>query len=268
MNIFNLFFMLKIALKHWLALFAAAIICAGAVYGYFNFIAEPKYSAKGAVVITNGEILKESTEISSGVDGSVITNEETVEAETIRNTDIVTSINFLDTAIDYLEDPGIYKRLAEKLGNKYAFSDLKSRTSISRRADNSLFVDVTFTATTRNEAIAIINEFIKLIPDFMSEQVTNSSVYYSLAYSASEVYMNDITMILLAGVGGAAVVYIIIFLIYSADNIIRDEESFKDHIDINVIGVVPDFASSKSAESKYYKYGRYYYGYGGNKYAK
>ncbi len=252
MENFNLFFMLKLALKHWVVLVLAAVISAGTVYGYFNYVAEPKYTAKGAVVITNGGIISQTDrEIDAEIENK------------LESSDISTSYGFLDTAVDYLEDQGIYRQLAEVLENKYTFSQLKSRTSVSRREDKSLFIDVSYTCNNGEEALLIVNEFIKLVPDFIEEHVPNTAVYYSLAYGSSLQRPSNSSLILIAGILGAAAVYLVIFLIYSADNIIRDEENFKDHIDAEIIGVVPDFAMSKLTEKKYSKYNKYYYGYGG-----
>ncbi len=253
--------MLKIALKHWVILLLAAVISSGVAFGYFNYMVEPSFTARGAVAVTNGTIINQNGE--NGVDG-----DEIVDEKKLSNSDLVVSINFLDTVVDFLKDPGIYKRFAEATGNKYTFSELMAKTKITKRSNNSLFVDVSFTGDNQNETITMVNEFIKLIPDFIEEQVPNTSVYYSLAFSSSPQRLSNSSLILVSGVAGAVVVYLVLFLIYSADNIIRDEESFRDHLNINVIGVVPDFASSKTAEKKYRKYNKYYYGYGGNKNAK
>ncbi len=262
MERFNFFFMLKIALKHWIILLLAAVVSATVVFVYVNYMVEPSFTAKGAVVITNGGIINQENE-EKIVDGNKILDENR-----LNNGDISTSKNFLDTAIDYLEDPGIYKLLAEEIGNKYEFTQLMSGTRIQRRSDDSLFIDVSYTGSNQSETIVIVNKFIELVPDFIKEQVPNTSVYYSLAYNSAPQRLSDASIVLVSGIVGAAVVYVVIFLIYSADTVIRDEDSFKDHLDINVIGVVPDFASSKANEKKYSKYNKYYYGYGGNKYGK
>ncbi len=258
MNIFNLFFMLKIALKHWLALALAAVICAGTAFVYVNYMLPPQYKAKGSLMVTNGTILNES---------------EVEPDDKLLNTDITASYNFLDTVADMLETSGIYEQLAEVTGNKYNYTQLKGMTSIVRRDDHSLYIDIEFITGTPQEAVIMINKYLDLVPDYIDSKVLNSAVSIEYADSAVEVNMSSLSAMLLAGIAGAAIVYLIFFLIYSADTVIRDEESFKDHLDINVIGVVPDFASSKSTEKKYYKYNRYYgygygYGYGGRKNAK
>lgn len=250
MNVFNLLFMLKLALKHWIALALAAIIAAGGAFVYFNYIVEPKYSATGSILVTNGAIIS----------GGTFTSED----GKLSQADISTSLSFANTLTDILNTPGIYKELSNKIYNKYDHDRLKSMANVRRRADDSLFLDVTFISTDKDEAKNLTNLYLDLAPEYIDEYVPNTASAVTLADKATEVYLNTLTTVLIAAVGGAAVVYLIIFLIASSDSIIRDEDNFRERFDVPVIGVVPDFVNAKTKEGKYYKYNRYnsYYGYG------
>ena len=157
--------------------------------------------------------------------------------------------------------------MAHALGDKYNFNQLSNMAKVERRSDSTLFFDVTFTTTDPMEAINLVNTYLEITPDYIGKIVNNSATTVQRAESAIELLANTVTLTIAAAVAGAAVVYLIIFLVYSSDSIIRDEESFSERFDIPIIGVIPDFANAKSKEGKYYRYSRYY-GYGGNKYAK
>lgn len=251
---FNLFFMLRIALKHWVAIVLAAVIAGTSVFCYFNFLATPKYSSTGSIIVTNGAII-------------VGSNGTAVGGTTINYTDVVTSLNFAETVADILEMPDLYKEMAHELGDKYSFHELSSMATVTRRGDSTLFFDITFTTTDPMECISLVNTYLDITPQYINKIVNNSAATIQKAEAAVELMGNTVTMSGFAAIIGAAVVYFIIFLVYSSDSIIRDEESFRERFDIPIIGVIPDFANAKSKEGKYYKYSRYY-GYGDNKYAK
>ena len=253
MNIFNLFFMLRIATKHWVALLLAAIITGTSVFCYFNFLTTPKYSATGSIIVTNGAI--------------IVGAENGLKNGTSDYTDVATSLNFAETVADILKMPNLYKELAHATGDKYNFHQLSTMAKVERRSDSTLFFDITFTTTDPAEAIYLVNQYLDITPDYIAKIVNNSASTTQKAEAAVELLSNTITLTIMAAFAGAAVVYLIIFLIYSSDSIIRDEESFRERFDLPIIGVIPDFANAKHKEDKYYRYNRYY-GYGGNKYAK
>ena len=95
--------MLHVAVRYWIAIALAAVFAAGVAFSYINFIAPPKYSAKGSIVVTNGKIITESY------------NDKLASNSKVENSDIVASLNFVDTITDILRTSGIYKILAENI---------------------------------------------------------------------------------------------------------------------------------------------------------
>ncbi|MBQ6847851.1 MAG: hypothetical protein IJO62_02915 [Clostridia bacterium] len=254
MNNYSFTYMLNVAIKHWIALVVAAVVTATAAFSYFNFIAEPKYSATGSVVVTNGTI----------IDSQQYVNNTTNNKSEIENSDVLASLNFADTVTDILKTPDIYKQLADKINGDYTFDELMARTTVTRRSDTTLFVDIEFIAPDKKEAVEILNAYLELAPEYINKMVKNASSSIVRADKSSWDYPSDIIIILFGGLAGAIVTYMIIFFIYSSSNVIRDEESFREHFDISIIGVVPDFAVTKNNEKKYGSY----YGTGGNKNGK
>lgn len=240
MNNYNLLFMLKLAAKHWKALVLSAVITAALAFSYFNFIATPMYSATGSIVVTNGTIISDSGYIS--------------DKDKLENSDIVASLNFVDTVVDMLKTPKVYKKLSEEIGGKYDFATLKAKTTVERRSDTTLFVDVSFTASSPKEAVGIVNSYFKVAPKCISESFPNATSTVMPADTAKSMYPSNFIIILFGGILGAVIVFIIIFLVYSSNPVVRDEESFREHLSIEVIGTVPDFAASKNAEKRMNKH--------------
>lgn len=252
----SFFMLLEIALKHILILILAALIVAVGAFCYCEFIAVPRYSATGSLMVTNGGIVNSADLDENGLIGE----------DTLNNTDITASLNFAHTVTDILNTNGIFKELSEELGGKYSYSQLVNLSTITRRATNTLFIDISFTANSRDEAIELVNTYLQLAPDYINTFVPKTAVTAtSVADSASKIYPRTIIATGVAGLFGAVIAYAIIFLIYCANTVIKGEDDFKDRFDTPILGCIPDFSTSKN--DKYYK--RYNYGKGGkNSYGK
>ena len=48
--------LVNLAIKHIVLIIAVAVIFAAGAFSYCEFIAEPQYSAKGSILITNGSV--------------------------------------------------------------------------------------------------------------------------------------------------------------------------------------------------------------------
>lgn len=240
MNSYNLLFMSKLAAKHWKALVLATIATAAMAFSYFNFVAKPMYSATGSIVVTNGTIISDSGYIS--------------DKDKLENSDIVASLNFVDTVVDMLKTSKVYKELSDEMDGKYDFATLKEMATVERRSDTTLFVDVSFTASSPKEAVEIVNSYFKVAPQCISESFPNATSSVMPADSARSMYPGNIIVILFGGILGAVIAFIVILLIYSSNPVVRDEEGFREHIGIEVIGTVPDFAASKKVEKRINKH--------------
>lgn len=248
MRNFTLFSLFKIAIKHIVVLILVAIIAGSAAYSYCTYIATPVYSATGYVLVTNGGIIKD--------------NADSPDDYKTNNSDISASSNLLNTIIDILKTNDIYKKLSDELDNSISFSSLSSRSSVKRKSDNSLFIAVSFSANDPNEAMTLVNKYLEIAPDYISDFVKGTATSITKADYARKTYPSTLSTTMFATICSVGVVYFIILLIYSTNTIIRDEEDFKQRFDIPVIGCVPDFNQAKSNKSYYNKYYRRsgYYG--------
>ncbi len=242
----TLFSLLNLALKYLWVLFISAAVFASGAFAYCEFLATPQYSATGSVLVTNGAIL--STDY---------IEEEYTNDSTINNTDIVASINFADTVTDILNTNGIFKKLANQLDNKYSYTNLISRAAIRRKSENTLFINVTFRATSQAEAVLLVNEFLKLVPGYINEFVpSTSAISTSTADTAAKIFPQTFFLSLASGTLGAVLAYGIIVVVYSLNTTITNEEDIKERFGVDVLAAIPDFSAAKS--DKYYKKHPYY----------
>ena len=242
---FDLMPILKLAIKNVFILLLTGIVFAAAVFTYCKYIATPKYSATGSVLVTNGGIMVGGTD----------------DGETLSNTNIVASMNLVGTVGDILNTNGIYKRLAEQLGGDYTYNKLHSMAEVKRKNSSSLFINITFTASDEKESVKLVNEFLSLAPTYINEYVPNSEVAISLADSSQKVFPHTSSFMIIAAVVGMAIAFLILLLIHSTNTVIRNEDDFMERFDILVLGNIPDFERSKS--DKYNAYNYNYTGRGG-----
>ena len=223
----SLIYLFNLALRRIGVLILSAIVFAAGAYGYCKYLAVPQYTAKASVLVTNGSIMEQR--VGTGKD-------------TISTTDIAASINLVDTVTDILQTSGIYKQLADQLGDGYSYDQLKGRMSISKKTNNSMFVDVSFTASDPNEARKIVNAFVELTPEYIVEFVPYSNVAVAAtADSAGLIYPRTLVTTFFMAIIGAVLSFAVVFLIDSLDQAIKGESDFTSNYNIPLIGSVPDF---------------------------
>lgn len=248
MEKFDLMPILKLAIKNIFILLLAGIVTAGSALVYCKYFATPRYSATGSLLVTNGAIL---TDLSTG------------ERSTLNNTDIVASMNLVETVADILKTNGIFKNLATELDNEYTYKDLMSRVAITRKSTDSLFINVTFSSSSADESILLVNKFLELAPKYINEYVPNSEVAVSKADSSSKVFPQTLSLMVISAAAGMAITLLILILVYSSNTVIKGEHYFAERFDVKILGNIPDFERSKSSKYNSYNYGYSYYGRGG-----
>lgn len=248
MNNISLVGMLKLALKYIYILIAVALIAAILAFSYCNFIAEPRYSSTGSIVVTNGAIIND-TEVQTSTSST---------SKKVSSSDISASLQLSNTIIDILGTNDIYKQLASDLGGQYTYTDLMSRATVKRRSEETLFIDATFTADTPEEAQTLVNNFLKLVPDYILKFIPNSTAAVTTtADRAVKIYPQTSKTVFIAALAGALLSYAVIYLISLFNTTIKNEDDIKDNYDLTVLGNIPDFSSAASdKKNKYYAYSK------------
>lgn len=248
MNNISLISLLKLAFKHIYVLILAGVVFAAVAFSYCKFVAVPKYSATGSILVTNGSMINntQSPDTSS------------TSSKNVSYTDINASLQLADTINDILNTNDIYKELSLEDGNRYTYSNLKNRSSVRRRSTDSLFIDITFTASTPEEALRLANKFLNLTPEYVKEYIPSANAAVATQPDkAAKTYPRTSLYTLAAGLCGVILAYAVVYIVSLTNNSIKDEEDIVNNYDIPVLGNVPDFANAKSKENSAYKKGGY-----------
>lgn len=226
----NIMDIVMLAWRRIWVIILAAVICAVTVFSYCKFLITPKYSATASIIATNGAV-------------TVYGDKSTVSAS-----DLSASLYLAETVIDILKTPDIYKKVADQLGKEYNYQNLMGRTSVTRRGENTLFIDVTFSSTDPKEAMRVANKFVEISCEYIPEYIPHSiAKVASTAVKASKTYPRTTTSSAAAGVAGAVIAFIIVFIIESSNRAIKGEEDFANNFDVPLLGSVPDFDNVESS---------------------
>lgn len=209
----------------------AAVVFASAAFGYCKFFLTPSYSATASILVTNGAITT-SYEDTTGK---------------IASSDISASLYLAYTVVDILNTPDIYKKVADQLGDGYNYQGLMGSSSVARRSEDTLFIDITFSSTDPKEAMRIANKFVEVACDYIPEFIPSARANVaSTAIKASQTYPRTMMTTGVAGVVGAAIAYTILFIVESMNRAVKGEEDFTNNFDVPLLGAVPDFENVES----------------------
>lgn len=231
----SLMYLLDIAWRKIWILILAFALSASLAFGYCKLIAAPKYTAKIAILATNGGM----------------TSSETVPGNGVSNGDIAASINIVATVVDILKTDDIYKQLAAEMGSGYTYSELSAKAKVEARGEKTMFIDVSFTAETKEKVLRLVNCYAELAPDYIADSIPNSYTKCYVTEKAEQTYPTTVKTTVLVAFIGAAAAYLIVLMASIFDRAIKGEEDYTARFDVSLIGAVPDFESVSMSSMQY-----------------
>ncbi len=228
----NVMELVMLAWRRLWVLILSAIVFAAATFSYCEFLVTPIWGARSSVVVTNGAI--------------TIINPDSTQNK-VSASDLSASLYLIETVIDVLKTPDLYKQVADQLGSDYNYASIRGRTSVSQRSENSLFIDITVTGEDPKEAMRIANKIAQISCKYIPEIIPNSvAIDVETAISASMTYPRTFRASGIAAVLGAVAAYAILFIIESTNRAIKGAEDFTSRFDVPLLGAVPDFENAES----------------------
>lgn len=221
-------YLLTLAWKRLWILILAAAVFAAAVFSYCKFFVTPTYKSTASIIATNG---------------AVVTG--TYQNDRISGGDISASLYLAETVVDILAAHDIYSALAEEVDG-YSAGQLRSMASISRRNDDTLFFDVSFTASNPSEAKMLANAFSKKACEYIVKFIPSAHVMVaSTALEGNKVGPTTLKNTLVAAFIGAVLALVIVIFADQIKKEISDEDDFTQSFEIPLLGAVPDFEGAE-----------------------
>ena len=215
-----------------------AIIVAGTAFGYCKLFLDPKYTATASILVTNGAVT------------TTIQDSNGKTTDKISGSDISASLLLTHSIVDVLNTYNNYeavaKQIEKEIGKKYTATELMSKSTVARRSEDTLFIDIKFTSNDKEEAKFLANSFGKISCQYIPNIIPNAEAgVVSSAYDAPKTYPRTTTATAVAGLAGAVIAYIVLFIIESTNRSIKGEEDFTNTFDVPLLGAVPDFENAE-----------------------
>ncbi len=244
----SLYVIFKIARKRILPLIVTFVLAAAFAFSYCKFIATPIYGATASIIVTNGAVV--ATE-----------NASTSSGDKVLGSDIQASLLLADSVVDILRTADIYQSVADKLGRQdktqYDYKSIMNHTTVVRRGEDTLFIDITFKDPDPYKAMKVANSFAEESSYYVKDFISKSSPkVVSKAHKATLVSPHTARTTLLVSFGATAVLFIVLLLIELFNNTVKGEEDFTSRYNIPVLGTIPDFEEARKVSS--YRKGGYY----------
>lgn len=231
--------LLKVALDRVWLIVAVAVLSLALAFSYCSFVETPVYSTGCSILVNNG----------------ALTTNET--SSTISSATMSASLYLVETCVDVCKSDNLFKELEESMNREYTYKQLRGLFQIDSRSKSSLFIDISVVNANPDEAKRIANAYLDILPAYMNEVIPAVDIkVMSTADSFSKVSPHTVRISVLAMILGAVATYAVCAIISLLNNTISSEEDFKNHFDLPLLGVIPNFDPKKT------KGGRYGYGYG------
>ena len=238
----SLSYLFELFLRRIFILLSAGVIFAAAAFSYCNWVAQPVYSAKTQIIVSNGALIMKS-------ENNVVTNSN--GADNILGSDIQASSYLANVCVSLLETQDLYKQLADNFDNKYTYQQLRSVFTVSLKKQDDIFINVSSKASSAEEAKQLANAFIMLAPQYLENYIPGTMAKVTeTADRATLVYPLTVTTTATFFIIGIAVAYIISLIVDLSDRSIKGIENFVESYDIAVLGCVPNF-EEKTNEGGY-----------------
>lgn len=238
----NIFVLFRIARKRALVLFLAFAVAAGLAFSYCEFVASPVYGANASVIVTNGAV--------ASADG-------VQDTQKVLGSDIQASLLLADSVVDMLKTPDVYKYLSRKIKADIGYDTLMKRTTVVRRGEDTLFVDISYRDTDPKRAIEIANLFASVSCDYIAEFIPKANPkIVSSADRATLVSPRTARTTVLAGLAVVFLLFCAFVIVELVNDTVKGEDDFTSRYNIPLLGSVPDFDEARKANSG--GKGRYY----------
>ena len=220
--------------QHIIVILLTGIIFGALFFGYARFFKTPKYEANALFYVNNSTFsLSSAVAISTG--------------------ELSAASDLVKTYVAILESRANMELVIARSGVDYTYEEL--RKMIDAKAENStgLFT-VTVTSTNPEEARTLANTIAAILPEKISDIVTNSSVevvdYAVTPHSrVSPSYIKYAAIGLLAGMVICSAIVLIRFF---NDTIIHNEDYLLNTYTAPVLATIPDLTAKTPKKYGYY----------------
>lgn len=224
----------KILWKYAVVILLVGILFAALLFFYAQFFVSPRYEANALFYVNNSTFsLGSAVRISTG--------------------ELSAASDLVDTYVAIMQSRANMEQVIEESGVNYTYEQLREMVSAKAVNSTGLF-RVTVNSSNPEEARTLANTIAVILPDKISDIVTNSSVevvdYAVTPHTrVSPSYIKYAAIGLLAGIVLASAVVLVISYF---DDVIHDEDYLLQSFDAPILATIPDLMAKSTKKYGYY----------------
>lgn len=224
----------KILWKYAVVILLVGILFAALLFFYAQFFVSPRYEANALFYVNNSTFsLGSAVRISTG--------------------ELSAASDLVDTYVAIMQSRANMEQVIEESGVNYTYEQLREMVSAKAVNSTGLF-RVTVNSSNPEEARTLANTIAVILPDKISDIVTNSSVevvdYAVTPHTrVSPSYIKYAAIGLLAGIVLASAVVLVISYF---DDVIHDEDYLLQSFDAPILATIPDLTAKSTKKYGYY----------------
>ena len=224
----------KILWKYAVVILLVGILFAALLFFYAQFFVSPRYEANALFYVNNSTFsLGSAVRISTG--------------------ELSAASDLVDTYVAIMQSRANMEQVIEESGVNYTYEQLREMVSAKAVNSTGLF-RVTVNSSNPEEARTLANTIAVILPDKISDIVTNSSeevVDYAVTphTRVSPSYIKYAAIGLLAGIVLASAVVLVISYF---DDVIHDEDYLLQSFDAPILATIPDLTAKSTKKYGYY----------------
>ena len=224
----------KILWKYAVVILLVGILFAALLFFYAQFFVSPRYEANALFYVNNSTFsLGSAVRISTG--------------------ELSAASDLVDTYVAIMQSRANMEQVIEESGVNYTYEQLREMVSAKAVNSTGLF-RVTVNSSNPEEARTLANTIAVILPDKISDIVTNSSwevVDYAVTphTRVSPSYIKYAAIGLLAGIVLASAVVLVISYF---DDVIHDEDYLLQSFDAPILATIPDLMAKSTKKYGYY----------------
>ncbi len=206
--------------KNIVLILLVATVCVVLSVGYTTFNQKAAYVAEAEIVVHNGDL--GNTALGSGEN----------------------ALSFIPTVERIFNSRSVFEhfKLRFMADSSYTTEEFSDMIKVKAEGKNSLFMTVTVTADTADEALKLANAFCSCLDDFIHSVAHSISLTVISAPAEAELLRANIPTLAVSGfLSGAVITSLLVLLFGGRRRSIHNAADYKSKYSLPLIGSVPDF---------------------------
>ena len=212
----------RLLYKNIVTILLVATVFVVLVVGYSTFNQKAVYTAEAEIIVHNGDL--GNVALGSGENAT----------------------SFIPSVEKLFNSTSVFEHFKGQFMQESAYTpdDLASMIKVKANGKNSIFMTVTVTAETSDEAVRMLSDFTSCLGDYIHFVANSINIAVVNTETEASLLRADIpVLVAVSFIGGAVVAALFVLIFGGGSRRLQGVADYKANYSLPVIGTVPDFES-------------------------